>query len=191
MKAKRGKIRYGTSLLSMPLGTKSVCIISCDDEATNTYTVGKDVQKMGTLNAAKVGRLWTNAKGADLCAYNAAFVNGQAIVPLSIFAPAAGEYTISLNSTPAEEVYLRRNGIIIWNMEMGDYFADFAAGTDSSYDLLVIRHAPNTATGIDAIDGNNEKNGTIFVEKIIVNDQLYILRDGTLYDAQGRVVTNR
>ena len=171
---------------------KDMLIVTCDDQAQATYTRGKDVQKMGATTGAKAARIWVNAKGTNLCAYNTAFSsNDQAIIPLNIYAPTQGEYTLKLNYQPAEEVYLRRNGIIVWNMEMGDYFADFAAGTDNSYDLLVIRHAPNTATGIDAIDSENDKNGTIFVEKIIVNDQLYILRDGTLYDAQGRVVTNR
>lgn len=170
---------------------KDMLIVTCDDQAQATYTRGKDVQKIGATTGAKAARIWVNAKGTNLCAYNTAFSNEQAIIPLNIYAPAQGEYTLKLNYQPAEEVYLRRNGVIIWNMEMGDYFADFAAGTDNSYDLLVIRHAPNTATGIDAIDSENDKNGTIFVEKIIVNDQLYILRDGILYDAQGRVVTNR
>lgn len=171
---------------------KDMLVVTCDDQAQATYTRGKDVQKMDATTGAKAARIWVNAKGTNLCAYNTAFSsNDQAIIPLNIYAPTQGEYTLKLNYQPAEEVYLRRNGIIVWNMEMGDYFADFAAGTDNSYDLLVIRHAPNTATGIDAIDSENDKNGTIFVEKIIVNDQLYILRDGTLYDAQGRVVTNR
>jgi len=166
-------------------------VITCDDEATYNYTIGKDVQKMGKTTGASIARLWTSAKDANLCAYNAPYLNNQAIIPLNIYAPAAGEYTLALTNIPNEDVYLRRNGAIIWNMEMGDYSADFEAGTDDSYDLLVIRHAPNTATQIDAIDGENEKNGTIFVEKMIVDEQLYILRDGTLYDAQGRVVNKR
>lgn len=165
--------------------------ITCRDDAQPTYTIGKDVAKMGETSEASTARIWSNAKGANLCAVDVAYNDNQAIIPLNIKAPKAGEYAIALDSNPAEEVYLRQYGIIVWNMAMGEYYAYLTAGTDSSYDLLVIRHrAPNTATGIDAIDGDNDNNGTIFVEKMIVNGQLYILRDGTLYDAQGKKVTN-
>jgi hypothetical protein len=71
---------------------------------------------------------------------------------------------------------------------MSDYTFDFNAGTDTSYALQVVRRINNTATGVDAID--NDKRGTDFVEKIIVNGQLFILRDGMIYDAQGKKVSN-
>lgn len=178
------------SLSLMANGKKAdVLVVTCDDEAQSTYTRGKDVQKMDATKTT-TARVWVNAKGTNLCAYNTAFSNNQAIIPLNISVPAEGEYTLKLNYFPAEDVYLRRNGVIIWNMQMGDYTADFAAGTDNSYELLVIRRAPNTATGVDEIDSENGNNGTIFVEKMIVDDQLFILREGILYDAQGRKVTN-
>ncbi len=178
------------SLSLMANGKKAdVLVVTCDDEAQSTYTRGKDVQKMDATKTT-TAHVWVNAKGTNLCAYNTAFSNNQAIIPLNIYVPAEGEYTLKLNYFPAEDVYLRRNGVIIWNMQMGDYTADFAAGTDNSYELLVIRRAPNTATGVDEIDSKNGNNGTIFVEKMIVDDQLYILREGILYDAQGRKVTN-
>lgn len=178
------------SISLMANGKKAdVLVVTCDDEAQSTYTRGKDVQKMDATKTT-IARLWVNAKGTNLCAYNTAFNNNQAIIPLNIAVPAQGEYTLKLNYSPKEDVYLRQNGAIIWNMAMGDYTADFVAGTDNSYELLVIRRAPNTATRIDAIDSENGYNGTIFVEKIIVNDQLYILREGVLYDAQGRKVSN-
>ena len=163
-------------------------VVSCDDEATSTYTRGKDVQKMGATTGTSVARLWVNAKGTDLCAVNTAYINDQAIVPLQVFAPRAGEYTLAINRIPNEDVYLRRNGVVIWNMAMGDYTSEFAAGTDNSYDLLVIRRVNNTATGVDQLN-DEAKRGTDFVEKMIVNGQLFILRDGVLYDAQGKVVT--
>ncbi len=163
--------------------------VTCDEDATDTYTIGKDLMKMGNLTGTKTARLWTNAKGANLCAVHAAYNGDEAIIPLSIYAPANAEYTLSLNSNPAEDVYLTRNGIIVWDLTMSEYTFDLSAGTNDSYALRVVRRISNTATGVDEATGNNR--GTNFAEKMIVNGQLFILRDGILYDAQGRKVENR
>ena len=162
--------------------------ITCDDEAEATYTIGRDVQKMGNTTGTTVARLWTNAKGTDLCAVSTTYADNQAIIPMHIFAPADGEYTLSLDSHPADDVYLTRNGIIVWDMNMGDYTFDLSAGADDSYALQIVRRVQNVATGVDAVDADN--HGTIFAEKMIVNGQLFILRDGILFDAQGKKVTN-
>lgn len=162
--------------------------ITCDDEAEATYTIGRDVQKMGNTTGTTIARLWTNAKGTDLCAVSTTYADNQAIIPMHIFAPADGEYTLSLDSHPADDVYLTRNGIIVWDMNMGDYTFDLSAGADDSYALQIVRRVQNVATGVDAVDADN--HGTIFAEKMIVNGQLFILRDGILFDAQGKKVTN-
>ena len=162
--------------------------ITCDDEAEPTYTIGRDVQKMGNTTGTTLARLWTNAKGTDLCAVCTTYADNQAIIPMHIFAPADGEYTLSIDSQPADDVYLTRNGIIVWDMNMGDYTFDLNAGADDSYALQVVRRVQNVATGVEDVDA--DKHGKIFAEKMIVNGQLFILRDGMLFDAQGKKITN-
>ena len=161
--------------------------VTCSDEATTAYTRGKDVQKMGNIEGAKIARLWTNAKGKNLCAIYTACTGNETVIPMNIYAPAAGAYNIALTSLPEEDIYLTRNGVIVWDLTMSDYTLDLNAGTDNTYALMVVRRINNTATGVDATD--NDKRGTDFVKKIIVNDQLFILRDGIMYDAQGKRVT--
>lgn len=163
--------------------------VTCSDEATTAYTRGKDVQKMGDIEGAKIARLWTNAKGKNLCAIYTACTGNETVIPMNIYAPAAGAYNIALTSLPEEDIYLTRNGVIVWDLTMSDYTLDLNAGTDNTYALMVVRRINNTATGVDATD--NDKRGTDFVEKIIVNDQLFILRDGIMYDAQGKRVTEK
>ena len=162
--------------------------ITCDDEAEPTYTIGRDVQKMGNTTGTTLARLWTKAKGTDLCAVCTTYTDNQAIIPMHIFAPADGEYTLSIDSQPADDVYLTRNGIIVWDMNMGDYTVDLNAGADDSYALQVVRRVQNVATGVEDVDA--DKHGAIFAEKMIVNGQLFILRDGMLFDAQGKKITN-
>lgn len=162
--------------------------VTCSESATDTYTRGFDVQKLGELTAAKVARLWTNTKGKDLCAVYAPYNANEAIIPLQFFAPEQGEYTLSIDRNTEEDIYLTRNGVIIWDMNMSDYNFTLEQGTDNSYALQVIRRTQNVATGAEQLS-NDAQRGTDFVEKMIVNGQLFILRDGNLYDAQGKKVT--
>lgn len=164
--------------------------VTCDDDASDTYTIGKDLTKMGKVSGTKIARMWTNAKGGNLCAVHKTYNGNEAIIPLSFYAPKNGEYTLSLNNYPEEDVYLTRNGIIVWDLNMSEYTFDLNAGTDSSYALQVVRRVQNTATGVDNAT-DNDNRGTIFAEKMIVNGQLFILRDGILYDAQGKKVETR
>ena len=162
--------------------------VTCDDDASATYTIGKDVQKMGATTGAAVARMWAKAKGTNLGAMDVAYSDNKAIVPLSIYAPKAGEYTLSVDNEPTEDVYLTRDGIIVWDLGMSEYTLDMSAGTDDSYALLVVRRVSHVATGVEQTTGESNR-GTDFVEKMIVNGQLFILRDGQLYDAQGKKVT--
>ena len=168
--------------------TRDNLFVTCSESATDTYTRGFDVQKLGELTAAKVARLWTNTKGKDLCAVYAPYNANEAIIPLQFFAPEQGEYTLSIDRNTEEDIYLTRNGVIIWDMNMSDYNFTLEQGTDNSYALQVIRRTQNVATGAEQLN-NDAQRGTDFVEKMIVNGQLFILRDGNLYDAQGKKVT--
>ncbi len=168
--------------------TRDNLFVTCSENATDTYTRGFDVQKLGELTAAKVARIWTNTKGKDLCAVYAPYNANEAIIPLQFFAPEQGEYTLSIDRNTEEDIYLTRNGVIIWDMNMSDYNFTLEQGTDNSYALQVIRSTQNVATGAEQLS-NDAQRGADFVEKMIVNGQLFILRDGNLYDAQGKKVT--
>lgn len=168
--------------------TRDNLFVTCSENATDTYTRGFDVQKLGELTAAKVARLWTNTKGKDLCAVYAPYNANEAIIPLQFFAPEQGEYTLSIDRNTEEDIYLTRNGVIIWDMNMSDYNFTLEQGTDNSYALQVIRSTQNVATGAEQLSSDAQR-GKDFVEKMIVNGQLFILRDGNLYDAQGKKVT--
>ncbi|MBQ7531565.1 MAG: hypothetical protein IJT12_07640 [Paludibacteraceae bacterium] len=181
--------RFGVTLKANDVVSDRL-FVTCDDEATGTYTIGKDVQKMGDVTGAKVARLWTNAKGTNLCAVNAAYINDQAIIPLQLFSPVSAEYTLSLDNSTEEDVYLTRNGIIVWNLTGSDYTFELNAETDDTYALQVVRRINTITTGVDQLN-DEAKRGTDFVEKMIVNGQLFILRDGVLYDAQGKKVSEK
>ncbi len=76
------------------------------------------------------------------------------------------------------------NGAVIWNLSQSAYTFDLTRGTNSAYSLLLTAEAPAISTGSDAISGEKTQQ----VEKILLNGQLYILRDGQMYDATGKKV---
>lgn len=162
--------------------------ITCSDNAVTTYTIGKDVLKMGATSDATVARLWSPAKDAILGAVDMPFSNDEAVIPLNIYAPKAGEYALTVDNSPTEDICLMRDGVMVWNMSTGAFALDLTAGTDRSYALRVTRRTNNVATGAAAADV--DQCGADLVEKIIVNGQFFILRNGVMYDAQGRKVAN-
>ena len=122
-----------------------------------------------------------------MCSVYAPMQQNEATVPFGLYLPTAGTYTISARDSHAENVYLLRNGVIIWDLSMSDYNVELASGVNYDYSILLVAQGTNTATGMDNLNNNNE-NGTIFVEKMIVDGKLFLLRDGILYDATGKKV---
>ena len=164
-------------------------LITADEDATSEYIIGKDLLKMGTMSKSLKPRIWTSMKPAGiLCAVNAPMQQNETVVPFGIYLPTAGTYTFSARDSHAENVYLLRNGAIIWNLSMSDYIVDLPAGLNlNDYSIMLVGQGTDTATGVDNLN-NNDQNGTILVEKMIVNGNLYLLRDGIMYDAQGKMV---
>lgn len=162
--------------------------ILADEDATSEYVIGKDLLKMGTMSQSRKTRIWTGMKPAGImCSVYAPMQQDEATVPFGLYLPTAGTYTISARDSHAENVYLLRNGVIIWDLSMSDYNVELASGVNYDYSILLVAQGTNTATGVDNLNNNNE-NGTIFVEKMIVDGKLFLLRDGILYDATGKKV---
>ncbi len=163
-------------------------ILTADEDATSEYVIGKDLLKMGTMSKSLEPRIWSAMKPAGiLCGVYAPMTQNEATVPFKIYTPKAGTYTFSAVDSQAESVYLMRNGVIVWNLSMSDYVIDLPSGLNTEYSIRLVAQGMDAATGVDYLN-NDDENGTIFVEKMIVDGQLFILRDGILYDAQGRKV---
>jgi len=85
-----------------------------------------------------------------------------------------GYYTFSLEDTKGDTRYLSLN-----KTTGQDYFA-FYKGLGQSYKLYIIEKG-QVATGIDQVSQEPKAKG----QKLIIDGQLYILRDGKMYNAQG------
>lgn len=157
--------------------------VSASEDALDAYQAGHDLSKFEV--SSKTAQIWADAYGQKLCAVETPLVANQAIIPISLYAAQTGTYTLDVVRGPQDaSLYLMYNGAVVWNLSQSAYTFDLTRGTNSAYSLLLTAEAPAVTTGADAISGENEQT----VEKILLNGQLYILRDGQMYDATGKKV---
>ena len=159
-------------------------IVRASEEATGEYTQGHDMLTMNGTSSNTAAMLWTeNYGGKRLAIEEAAWLNGTASYVLKMFAPAAGTYSISVAEAKANaDLYLTYEGNIIWNLSMSAYELELTKGTTEGYGLLLQAKAPGAATGVDNIDASEA------AQKVIINDHVYILRNGQMYGVDGKVV---
>lgn len=156
--------------------------VSASEDALNQYEIGKDLLKMTVSNTPTVPQIFGSAYGNKLCRVNAPMANDQAEVVLDLYAPEAGEYTISAEENANSMVYLVRDGHIIWNLSMGAYTADFVKGNNAGYSICIVK-APDSATGISNVQDDN-----VQCTKAIIDEHVYILRGEKMYDVNGKLV---
>ena len=159
-------------------------VVRASEDATNAYEQGHDMLTMNNATSNTAALLWTeNYGGKRLAIEEAPLVNNQAMYDLRIYAPAAGTYSLSAAAKEGADLYVTYEGAIVWNLSLGDYELDLTRGTTTGYGLLLVVQPNQMPTGVENGELLNGENG---VQKILLNGQLYILRDGHLYDAVGK-----
>ena len=151
------------------------------EEDSDSYEIGRDVAKM-SMGDARCAQIWVPAYGTQLCAAAFPLVNGQATYPLTFRAPAAGRYSIAMQAASEADVFLTHEGKIICNLNESPYEIELAQGTTKGYGLLLQAKMP---TGVETID--NSQFTIHNCQKVIIDDHVYILRDGRMYDVTGRM----
>ena len=152
-----------------------ILFISANEESSETYQIGKDLLKFG-LNTSRPQVLTMNA-GTMLCVEDRPFVNGAADFPIYILAPQAGDYELTV-SDGNRSVYLLENGLPIADITGSTYTLRLSRGMVNSYSLR-IGEKHDVPTGMD------EQEMEADAQKVIYNNQLYIIRNQQIYDATG------
>ena len=156
--------------------------VRASENASSEYEQGHD---MITWNGttANTALIWAENYGKRLAIEEAPLVNDKATYNLGIFAPIAGEYRIEA-ANPSEDatLYLTKNGRIFWNLTMGACELDLAQGQNNEYGLLLRAEAPAVTTGMDEI------RSEAGVQKLIIDENVFILRGEKMYDVTGKMV---
>lgn len=158
--------------------------LSAAEDASNSYEIGHDMKKMASASSAKIAQIWCSAYGQELCDVELPMTEGGTYFPLGVYSPKAGEYEISAMEGPADtELWLMYEDMPVWNLSNGSYTIELGKGTTNSYSLMLKQGAHYTPTGSEVVSGDNAQ-----ARKLIINDNLYIIRDGIRYDATGKRV---
>lgn len=156
--------------------------ITTSQDKPNTYTIGRDLEKMQAA-APVVPQLWIEAYNMHLAAYETSFTGNGQIIPLGLYAPAQGSYTIAISNVPTDlDITLTKNGQTIWDITESAYVASLQAGNNAGYALRISQKS-DVVTDINTLNGENT-NAT--VRKMIINGQLIILHGDKAYTTHGQ-----
>ncbi len=158
-------------------------IVRMLEDKEDAYVIAQDLTKMGV--STTVPQMWVARYDSRLCINTAAPSNNRADYPLGISVPQNGYYVISLDELQDENVtlYLTYNGRAIWNLNYGAYEVELQRGTNTSYGLrAVVYKTPQVTTGVEE---TTIENGEA-IRKVMVDDQVYIIRNGEMYSITGQ-----
>lgn len=163
-------------------GYEDRVVLSASEDATTGYETGRDLVKLTMTDRPAVPQIFAQGYGLNLCKMDAPLANNTATYPVMLYAPEAGEYTLSARSGAEATVYLTKEGAVIWNLSATDYIVELDKGNNEGYGILLKANAPQTPTDIDNIYGGVE------TEKVLFEGNLYILHGGHTYDATGKMI---
>lgn len=155
--------------------------LQASEDAEDAYELGHDLSKFAT--SASIPQLWIEAYGKRLGVNEARLQDGEATFPIALSAPKNGTYRIAIEKETNAETWLMCDGNIVWNLSDGAYTVDLAKGVNRQYVVILRYRQPSVVTDLDE---TQQGKGT--VRKFVRNGQLYILRDGVLYDSTGKKI---
>lgn len=159
-----------------------IFVTANEEKTEDRYMIGQDLAKAGI--SSKVAQMWISRYGSQLCVNTTALENGTANYPITLFAPKAGEYSLRVDKMQGEaKLYLTYLGEVIANLTNGAYPVQLPKGNTQGYGLQLVNGKNGVVTHLDeAIEGQDS------VEKVIRNGQLFIIRQGQVYDATGKLI---
>ena len=179
------KATFRVKLINEATGkAEDIVYLRTSEEATNTYEIGRDLGKM-SMGTAKCAQMSIPAYGTQLCIADFPLVNNQVTYPLNINTPKAGTYSLFAPNAENADIYLTHEDAIIWNLSESAYTIDLNKGVNTGYGLLLKAKMPQTPTGIESTEHRTQSTD---VQKVIIDENVFILRGGQMYDVTGKAV---
>ena len=158
--------------------------LSSDERVTTGFEFNYDLSK--EFNAKK-SNIYTLI-GTEQVAGNVLPLTEQTtVVPVGVVAKKTGDYTFAIpEGTNGVGVTLIDNETgIRTSLSALDYTVNLTAGTYNERFVLEISPIKHMPTGIEMLNGENGENA---VRKILIDGIMYIVKDGKMFDAQGKRV---
>ena len=154
-----------------------------DENVTDGYDFGNDLSK--EFNSGS--NIYTFVDEIEVAGNVKPISTQTIVVPVGAKIAANGDYTFTMpEGTNGVGVVLVDNITgTHTNLAIEDYSIYLESGQYDERFYLEISPIAQMPTGIDLLDGENGANG---VRKVMVDGMLYIVKDGKVFDAQGRQV---
>ena len=156
--------------------------LSNDEETSAGFRFGEDLTK--EFNANKANIYTFIADEATAAGNTLPMSNQTTIVPVGVDIKTNGDYTFAIpdGTSGIGVTLIDTENNIRTSLSALSYTVNLTAGTHDGRFLLEIAPIQQTPTDIDLINGENGENG---VRKMLIDQQMYIIRDGKIYDARG------
>ena len=154
-----------------------------DEEVTTGFDFNHDLCKIINAGANIYSLIATDRDPIEVAA-NVLPIN-ETVIPLGVVISAAGEYTFAMpdgtDGIVVELIDYETNTRT--NMLLDDYTVNLGKGTFENRFALHVK--PNkVVTGTENIHTSSDRQ----IKKYIIDGALYLIKDGAIYDAQGRCV---
>ncbi|MBQ6724352.1 MAG: InlB B-repeat-containing protein [Paludibacteraceae bacterium] len=166
--------------------------MSDDEHVTTGFDFNYDLSKEFNKNKANIYTMVTtmmeDGPSVTQTAGNTLPLTEQTtVVPVGVKIVANGDYTFAIpEGTNGVGVTLIDNETgIRTSLSALDYTINLPAGTYDNRFVLEISPVHQSPTAIELLNGENGENG---VRKVLIDNILYIVKDGVMYDARGNRV---
>lgn len=181
--------------LISPDGEKDETTLLVSDDFTDNYDMMRDLVKMRSpyYTYYKHTVLASRNNEGEM-AFNALpDASAAAGVPLNFFAASGGEYTFTYNDKYGREDV---QAVMLHDKQLGQWhdllaepytFSTFRTDDTERFVLSVRVDRKKAPQSITEIEEGTQTNGP---RKILINEHVYILRDGKVYDVTGKQMSN-
>ena len=177
-------VEYELRLASAGSNPTDRLYVAAADEKDDAYVIGQDVAKISV--AQGVAQWWVERYDTKLAANTTEFLDNEALFPLGIYAPAAGNYQLTV-ATPVDadhELMLTYDGLPVQDLSNGTACTiTLQAGRTNRYGLLLVRKVPSISTDNGAAEAEQTN-----IRKVLVGGHVYIIRDGNVYSIFGQKI---
>ena len=163
--------------------------MSNDENITSGFEFNYDMSKEFNKNKANIYTMVSTMIDGDLSITETAgnclpMTEQTTIVPMGVQIAKAGEYTISIPSgTNGVGVTLIDNETgLRTNLALEDYRVELDAATYNNRFIIEISPIVNVLTNVEQTAVSGQPSD---VRKVIIDQKMYIIKDGKVYDAQG------
>ena len=177
-------IRTGIQLSNDKSADKTGFVLS--DEYSGAYEIGADLVKYTNANNLNLYSL--DSTNLQLAFMGLSDEDAVKPIPLGVSFVEAGEYTFSFDNDWYNAALLDTIMLIDYeqdqqtNLKYANYTFSAKAGVNDTRFAILIRRAqaPQIATDLDELDNTSSS-----VRKVIINGQLFILKEDEMYNALG------